>query len=84
MPYEDHIAEARDAVTCAVLTISDTRTEEDDKSGKIMITRSCLPNRNCSDTSSPSGVIVRALGDRTCILEAGSKELCGNCIHFIE
>ncbi|HAA78371.1 TPA: molybdenum cofactor biosynthesis protein [Candidatus Latescibacteria bacterium] len=36
MPYEDHIAEARDAVTCAVLTISDTRTEADDKSGKII------------------------------------------------
>ncbi len=36
MPYEDHIAEAKDAVTCAVLTISDTRTEEDDKSGKII------------------------------------------------
>ena len=37
MPYEDHIAEAKDAVTCAVLTISDTRTEEDDKSGKIIL-----------------------------------------------
>ena len=36
MPYEDHIAEAKDAVTCAVLTISDTRTEVDDKSGKII------------------------------------------------
>ena len=36
MPYEDHIAEAKDAVTCAILTISDTRTEEDDKSGKII------------------------------------------------
>ena len=36
MPYEDHIQEAQDAVTCAVLTISDTRTEADDKSGKII------------------------------------------------
>jgi len=36
MPYEDHIAEAKDAVTCAVLTISDTRSEADDKSGKII------------------------------------------------
>ena len=36
MPYEDHIAEAKDAVTCAVLTISDTRTEAEDKSGKII------------------------------------------------
>ena len=36
MPYEDHIAEAKDAVTCAVLTISDTRTEADDKSGNII------------------------------------------------
>ena len=36
MPYEDHIQQAKDAVTCAVLTISDTRTEADDKSGKII------------------------------------------------
>lgn len=36
MPYEDHVAEATDAVTCAILTISDTRTEADDKSGKII------------------------------------------------
>jgi molybdenum cofactor biosynthesis protein B len=36
LPYEDHIQEARGAVTCAVLTISDTRTQADDKSGKII------------------------------------------------
>jgi molybdenum cofactor biosynthesis protein B len=36
MPYEDHIQQAKDPVTCAVLTISDTRTEADDKSGKII------------------------------------------------
>ena len=36
MPYEDHIQQAKDAVTCAVLTVSDTRTEADDKSGKII------------------------------------------------
>ena len=36
MPYEDHIQQAKDAVTCAILTISDTRTEADDKSGKII------------------------------------------------
>jgi molybdenum cofactor biosynthesis protein B len=36
MPYEDHVAQAKDAVTCAILTISDTRTEADDKSGKII------------------------------------------------
>ena len=36
MPYEDHIQQAKDAVTCAVITISDTRTEADDKSGKII------------------------------------------------
>ena len=36
MPYEDHIQQAKDPVVCAVLTISDTRTEEDDKSGKII------------------------------------------------
>ena len=36
MPYEDHNQQAKDAVTCAVLTISDTRTEADDKSGKLI------------------------------------------------
>ena len=36
MPYEDHIQEAKDAVTCAVLTVSDTRTKADDKSGQII------------------------------------------------
>ena len=36
MPYEDHIQQAKDAVTCAILTISDTRSEADDKSGKII------------------------------------------------
>lgn len=36
MPYEDHIQQAKNPVTCAVLTISDTRTEADDKSGKII------------------------------------------------
>ena len=36
MPYEDHVAQAKIAVTCAVLTISDTRTKADDKSGQII------------------------------------------------
>lgn len=36
MPYEDHVAQAKNAVTCAVLTISDTRTQADDKSGQII------------------------------------------------
>ena len=36
MPYEDHKQQAKDAVTCAVITVSDTRTEEDDKSGKLI------------------------------------------------
>ena len=36
MPYEDHKAEATQAVTCAVITVSDTRTEADDKSGAIV------------------------------------------------
>ena len=36
MPYEDHKAQAQDAVCCAVLTISDTRTEADDRSGGII------------------------------------------------
>ncbi|MDP6777724.1 MAG: MogA/MoaB family molybdenum cofactor biosynthesis protein [Candidatus Latescibacteria bacterium] len=37
MPYEDHAQQATDAVTCAVVTVSDTRTEADDKSGKIIM-----------------------------------------------
>lgn len=36
MPYEDHILHAKKPVTCGVLTISDTRTEAEDKSGKII------------------------------------------------
>lgn len=36
MPYEDHKQQARDAVTCAVLTVSDTRTEADDRSGRLI------------------------------------------------
>ena len=36
MPYEDHKKQAQGAVCCAVLTISDTRTEADDKSGRII------------------------------------------------
>lgn len=33
---EEHRAEAPREVTCAVLTISDTRTEEDDRSGQLI------------------------------------------------
>ena len=36
MPYEDHKQQAKQPVTCAVITISDTRTEEDDKSAKLI------------------------------------------------
>jgi molybdenum cofactor biosynthesis protein B len=36
MPYEDHKEQATDAVTCAILTISDTRTQAEDKSGAII------------------------------------------------
>lgn len=36
MPYADHKAEATQPVTVAVLTISDTRTEAEDKSGAII------------------------------------------------
>ena len=36
LPYEDHKKQAQGAVNCAVLTISDTRTEADDKSGRII------------------------------------------------
>lgn len=33
---EEHRAESAREVTCAVLTISDTRTEDDDRSGKLI------------------------------------------------
>lgn len=36
MPYEDHKAASKGSVDCAVITVSDTRTEETDESGKIM------------------------------------------------
>ena len=35
--YEAHRAEGPDAVTCGVLTVSDTRTEESDTSGKLIM-----------------------------------------------
>ncbi|MFC1491379.1 molybdenum cofactor biosynthesis protein B [Nitrospinota bacterium] len=34
--YEEHRAEGPDSVTCAVVTVSDTRTEESDTSGKLI------------------------------------------------
>jgi molybdenum cofactor biosynthesis protein B len=34
--YEDHRAEGPDAVTCGVITVSDTRTTETDTSGKLL------------------------------------------------
>ncbi len=34
--YEEHRAEGPDSVGCAVLTVSDTRTEETDTSGKLI------------------------------------------------
>ncbi len=36
---EAHREAAPDSVACAIITVSDTRTEETDKSGKIMIER---------------------------------------------
>ena len=35
--FEEHRAEGPDAVTCGVLTVSDTRTEETDTSGKLIM-----------------------------------------------
>lgn len=35
--YEEHRAEGPDAVTCGVITVSDTRTEETDTSGKLIV-----------------------------------------------
>lgn len=37
MTVEEHKARASDSISCLVLTVSDTRTEETDKSGKLMI-----------------------------------------------
>lgn len=37
MAVEDHKKHAPDSVRCMVMTVSDTRTEENDKSGKLMI-----------------------------------------------
>lgn len=36
MPAADHRAQARQSVACAVITVSDTRTEADDASGRLM------------------------------------------------
>ncbi|MEE9275771.1 MAG: molybdenum cofactor biosynthesis protein B [bacterium] len=35
--YEEHRAEGPDAVTCAVVTVSDSRTEETDTSGRLIM-----------------------------------------------
>ncbi|MBN9655369.1 MogA/MoaB family molybdenum cofactor biosynthesis protein [Halobacillus sp. GSS1] len=37
MAVEEHKASAGNSISCLVLTVSDTRTEETDKSGKLMI-----------------------------------------------
>ncbi|GEN51796.1 MogA/MoaB family molybdenum cofactor biosynthesis protein [Halobacillus faecis] len=37
MAVEEHKARGSDSVSCLVLTVSDTRTEETDKSGRLMI-----------------------------------------------
>lgn len=37
MSVHEHKSEAPDVVRCKVITVSDTRTEETDKSGKLMI-----------------------------------------------
>ena len=36
MGYQEHKREAPTSVSCAVLTISDTRTEQDDESGRLI------------------------------------------------
>ena len=36
MSYQEHKREAPQSVSCAVLTISDSRTEQDDESGKLL------------------------------------------------
>ncbi len=37
MSVQEHKQEAPDIVRCKVITVSDTRTEETDKSGKLMM-----------------------------------------------
>lgn len=37
MGHQDHMREAREHVPCAVLTVSDSRTEETDRSGRLII-----------------------------------------------
>ena len=34
---EQHKSDAPDAITCAVITVSDTRTLEDDRGGKLVV-----------------------------------------------
>ena len=36
MSYQEHKREAPRSVSCAVLTISDSRTERDDESGRLI------------------------------------------------
>lgn len=46
---EEHRAEAPAEVTCAVLTISDTRTEEDDRSGQLIHEHLSYRNHTVAD-----------------------------------
>jgi len=73
MPYEDHLEQASGAVTCAVLTVSDTRAEADDKSGKLIRERLQAAGHRVGDyhivPDDPLEIrqqIVRIAGEASC------------------
>lgn len=67
---EEHRAEAPSEITCAVLTISDTRTEEDDRSGQLIRQHLSLRNHTVAayqivkdDVDQITGVLTRWITD---------------------
>lgn len=68
--YEEHRAEGPDSVICAVLTVSDTRTEETDTSGKLIA--------NMLSDCGHQVVFTRIVKDEAGQIREALEEACGN------
>lgn len=71
MPYADHQAKAQRTVTCAVITVSDTRTPDTDKSGQLIHTLLERDGHAVGDyriiKDDPAGIVtlIRELADNS-------------------
>ncbi len=68
--FEEHRAEGPDVVTCGVLTVSDTRTEETDTSGKLIVNMLC--------DSGHKVPFYRIVQDEPAQIRASLLEACAN------